>query len=77
MSLGPACSKDEEEQDEDGDEELPKEEAKVFRGVAARVNYPAQDRPDIQYAAKEACRDMSSPKYSSWRAEARGQVLSE
>ena len=33
----------------------------LFRGAAARANYLAADRPDIQLAAKEICRWMSSP----------------
>jgi hypothetical protein len=32
-----------------------------FRALAATANYLAQDRADIQYAAKEICRKMSSP----------------
>ena len=48
------------------DKELNKEEATEFRAVAATVNFLAHDRADIQYAAKEACRDMAKPKRSSW-----------
>jgi hypothetical protein len=33
----------------------------MFRGIAARANYLAADRPDCQFAAKEICRWMSSP----------------
>ena len=32
------------------------EEATRFGAVAARANYLAADRPDIQYAVKEICR---------------------
>ena len=32
-----------------------------FRAVAARGNFLGPDRPEIQYAAKEVCRWMSSP----------------
>ena len=32
-----------------------------FRGLAARSNYLAADRPDCAYAAKEVCRWMSAP----------------
>ena len=32
-----------------------------YRALAARANYLAADRPDIQYAAKEICRGMSRP----------------
>ena len=35
------------------DEELTEIEKKVFRGLAARANYLAQDRFDVQYVAKE------------------------
>ena len=35
--------------------------AKEYRALAARANYLSLDRPDIQCAAKEACRDMSQP----------------
>ena len=36
-------------------------DATLFRGLAARCNYLSLDRPDIQYAAKEVCREMSAP----------------
>ena len=34
----------------------------MYRGLAARANYLAQDRLDIQYAVKEIALRMSSPK---------------
>jgi hypothetical protein len=37
----------------------------AFRGSAARGNYLAMDRPDIQYAAKEICRWMAAPTEAS------------
>ncbi len=37
-----------------------------FRALAARANYLAIDRPDIQYAAKEVCRCMSKPTTRDW-----------
>ena len=37
----------------------------AFRALAARANYLAQDRPDLQLAAKEVCRFMSSPTETS------------
>jgi hypothetical protein len=49
------------------EEELPGEEATSFRALAARVNYLAQDCPDIQFPAKEVCREMSKPTPASWR----------
>ncbi len=37
-----------------------------FRALAARANYLAQDRPDIQFATKEVCRAMSDPSDHDW-----------
>ena len=47
------------------DPELGAEDARTYRGVAARLNYISPDRPDIAYAVKEAARDMSTPRESS------------
>ncbi len=48
-----------------------------YRSIAARINYLAQDRADIQFAAKEICKDMSSPRASSWlKVKAVGKYLS-
>ena len=33
----------------------------TFRGLAARANFLAVDRPDIIYAAKEICRFIAKP----------------
>ena len=44
-----------------GDQELPRGKQKPFRALAARSNYLAADRPDVQYAAKEICRWMATP----------------
>ena len=38
-----------------------------YRSCVARVNYLAQDRSDIQYAAKELCRFMSAPTELDWQ----------
>ena len=46
--------------------ELDKKEASAYRGVAARLNYLAQDRPDLQYACKEASRRMAKPRQADW-----------
>ena len=56
------------EKAEDLDKEDPaldKSEHTAFRGMAATANYLSQDRADIQYATKEICRDMATPKVSS------------
>ena len=42
-------------------------DTRTFRSVAARGNYLAQDRPDVQYAAKEISRFMSNPEEKDWR----------
>ena len=42
------------EADQPGDEvELGKEEAKEFRGVVGRVNFPSLDRPDLQFPIEQ------------------------
>lgn len=47
----------------DGDlKELSGDKAKLYRAVAARANYLAQDRSDIRYSVKELCRHMSKPR---------------
>ena len=50
--------------DNDDDPELGPEEARMYRGVAARYNYIAPDRPDIAFSVKEAARAMSAPRRS-------------
>ena len=40
---------------------LSQEEVKAFRGLAARLNFMAQDDLSLQFAAKEVCRRMSCP----------------
>ena len=52
---------DQEEAKEHAYEALDPQAANAFRGIAARCNYLAGDRPDIMYPAKELCRRMSSP----------------
>ena len=47
---------------------LDKEDAARYRGVAARLNYLALDRPDLQYAAKCICKYMANPCEYDWRA---------
>ena len=37
-----------------------------FRSLTARANYLAADRPDIRFAVKEMCSDMSCPTNASW-----------
>ena len=51
---------------EDESKDLEPHEATQFRGLAARCNYFAQDRVDIQHACKEASRRMARPRRSDW-----------
>ena len=44
---------------------LPLGKVRPFRAIAARANYLAMDRPDIQYSAKEICRWMAAPTEAS------------
>ena len=48
------------------EEELTAEEATAFRGMAARSNFMAMDRADVQYTAKEICRRMAKPRKCDW-----------
>jgi len=41
-------------------------ESTRFRGIAARINYLAADRPDLQFASKGASRYMANPTEESW-----------
>ena len=45
---------------------LDAEAASRYRGLAARANYLALDRPDIQFAVKEIARRMSRPTEADW-----------
>ncbi len=56
---------EQEDPSEDG-EPLNKADASAYRGVCARLNYLAQDRPELLYSAKEACRRMAKPCEGHW-----------
>ena len=59
---------DREEREEEGDSEpLGKEEAKAYRGLAARLNYMSLDCPDLQFGNKAGSREMASPTRGSWK----------
>ena len=51
-----------------GKEAISGTELTRFRSVAARINYVAQDRPDLKIAATKICKSMSSPKIEDWAA---------
>jgi hypothetical protein len=60
---------DREDKEEEWEREvLDKEEAKLYRGVVARLNYLGQDCPDLQFAVKQCSRDMANPKRGSWKS---------
>ena len=45
----------------DNQQRLDDRDARKYRELAARANYLAQDRMDIQFATKEICRGMCNP----------------
>ena len=47
-------------------EELDPGDARLFRALPVCANYLSQDRADVQYAAKEACRHMAAPTRAAW-----------
>ncbi len=50
----------------------------MYRAIAARANYLARDRPDIQLAAKEVSRFMSKPEAGDLRRAKRlGRYLTD
>ena len=55
------------EEEEGDDEFLGGEEARSYRGTAARLNYMAQDSPGIMFGTKEACRGMANPTRGDFR----------
>ncbi len=50
------------------DTSLPAHLVTAFRGAAARGNYLAADRIDVQFACKEVCRWMAHPSAHAWKA---------
>ena len=52
----------------ENDKVLPIQQQRPYMAVGARGNYLAADRPDVQFAAKEICRWMSSPTESGLTA---------
>ena len=43
------------------DSELNRQGSALYRSICMRINYMAADRPDLQFAAKEAARHMARP----------------
>ena len=59
-------AKEEKRNEDENDDLMEPQDASRFRALAARANYVALDRVDVQFAAKEVCREMAAPKQSSW-----------
>ena len=51
------------------DDSLPKVfgDDRKYRSIVATINFMATDMPDLQFACKEACREMSAPTVQSWK----------
>ena len=63
----PVCSPGEKvTEDPKDDPPMKAQEHRRYRELAARANYLAMDRPDIQYSTKEVCRGMASPTKQDW-----------
>ena len=63
-----SCDGDKDDKEEVGDEEeLGKEGAAVYRGIAARLDFVSQDCPDLQFPIKPCSREMAKPTRGSWR----------
>ena len=54
------------ESSDDLPEPLPEADVTTYRSMVARLNYLAQDRPDLSYASKELSRHMSAPSVKDW-----------
>ena len=55
------CEDEQRWEDDENRKLLDEVEGRKYRELAARANYLAQDRMDIQYATKEVCRGMCNP----------------
>jgi hypothetical protein len=53
--------------EDEEEEKLVAGEASEYRGLAARANYLALDRSDIQFSTKEVCRGMANPSVADKR----------
>ena len=60
-------SREAKEETEEEEGAMEKSEATEFRGMVARLNYLAQDSPDLQYPSKEVSREMARPKVGAWK----------
>ena len=65
--LDKPCVRETAEEAAQSHEPLEVGEATRFRALAARANFLSLDRPDVQFAVKELCRDMAAPSTGSWQ----------
>ena len=68
-SSSPGIDCIEAEAGEEDDVELDAVKATLYRGIAARCNYLAVDRPELQFTVKESCREMSKPTVGSSKTD--------
>ena len=54
------------DEESSGGKVLDKAEATRYRAMAARSNFLAQDRADVQFAVKEVARRMATPREGDW-----------
>jgi len=59
--------KDSDDEDNGDDEKLAGKVISEYKGLSATANYLSQDRFDMQFGAKELCREMSAPTTRSMK----------
>ena len=40
---------------------------RMHKSIVATINFVVTDTPDLQFACKETCREMSAPTVQSWK----------
>ena len=61
----------------DNSKYMDKHDASRHVALSARLNYLSLDRPDLQFAAKQASRHMATPRVSSWALLMRTSVRAQ
>ena len=62
-------TEDDDKDNDDDNQLLDGSDVTLFRGIAARSNYLAMDRPDIQYSSTEICKEMGKPTRGSLKGD--------
>ena len=62
----PSCKEDADRVLTGAGSPLPPAEATQYRALAARLNYRALDRTDMQFATKEVAKYMATPHQAHW-----------